>query len=259
MQVDRRTVLRRAGGAAAAVALTAVGAGAGAAAATHQDRAAHRRRADAVGGPEPRRPGSVRVLWHASTDEPLAALTFDDGPVERFTRPVLDLLEDRKVPATFAVVGERVLEQEELVRREVSGRHELVNHTWSHADLCLLDRDAVGDEVDRLDDLLQRLTGRRPSLLRPPYGRVTGTVLEVAAERGHDVLLWDTRLHERSGTPDEVARMALDQLRPGCVLLGHDGGRGPHEIGLAALPAVIDGARARGFRFVTASELHATP
>ena len=185
------------------------------------------------------------------------ALTFDDGPVEHYTRPLLDLLEREATPATFCVVGARVLEQRELVRREVSGRHELVNHSFDHPDLSRLQRAEVREQLARTDQLLTDVTGRGAALVRPPYGRVSGAVLEVASEAGLDVLLWDVEMREVGRTTEQNVEAVLAALRPGMVLLAHDGGPGPHGIGLAAIPEIIAGARARGFRFVTASELFA--
>lgn len=255
--IDRRGLLRGIG----AAGLTGAGALAGGGVVGWRDRAAMRVRADAAGSVEPRRADSLRVMWRATTTEKVVALTFDDGPVEELTAPLLDLLDEARVPATFCVVGSRAAEQESLLRRQVSGRHELVNHTWDHPDLCLLGRSAVGDELDRTDEVIERATGSRPTLMRPPFGRLSGAVLEAAAERDLDVLMWDVRLHERAGDGPadeaEVARDVLDVLHPGMVLLGHDGGPGHHHVGVGAMPRVLREAKARGYRFVTASELFA--
>jgi peptidoglycan/xylan/chitin deacetylase (PgdA/CDA1 family) len=255
--MTRRALLRGLG----AAGLTSAGAMAGGGIVGYRDRATTRLRADAAATVEPRRADSLRVLWRATTTENVVALTFDDGPVERYTRPLLDVLEEARVPATFCVVGSRAAEQRDLLTREVSGRHELVNHTWDHPDLCLLGAAAVADELDRTDEVIRAATGRSPRLVRPPYGRVSGAVLEAAAERDLDVLMWDVRLHEKAGDgaadPDDVAQEVLDLLHPGMVLLGHDGGPGPHHVGVAALPRVLREGQARGYRFVTASELFA--
>lgn len=255
--IDRRGLLRGLG----AAGLTGAGVVAGGSIVGWRDRADMRLRADAASSVEPRRADSLRVMWRATTTEKVLALTFDDGPVEELTAPLLDLLDDAKVPATFCVVGSRAARQESLLRRQVSGRHELVNHTWDHPDLCLLGASAVADELDRTDDVIRRATGSRPRMLRPPFGRLSGAVLEAAAERDLDVLMWDVRLHEKSGEgpadSDDVAREVLDVLHPGMVLLGHDGGPGPHHVGVAAMPQVLREAKARGYRFVTASEMFA--
>lgn len=202
-------------------------------------------------------PAQLRVLWGARTTEPMLALTFDDGPFARFTAPLLEVLARHRVAATFCVVGRQVEAQRALVRRELSGRHELVNHSWSHADLSLLDRSAVRAELSRTDQLLHDVTGRAPALVRPPYGHVSGLVLEGAASAGQDVLLWDAQVRDRGWTSAQNARFVLDHLRPGMVLLAHDAGAAYRHVGMAAIEPIIRGARARGFRFVTASELFA--
>jgi len=146
------------------------------------------------------------------------------GPMERFTRPLLEVLDRAKVPATFCVVGARVQQPQSLVRRELSGRHELVNHTWSHPDLSALGAAGVDRDLERTNEVIARLTGGRPALLRPPYGRLSGVALRAAACSGHDVLMWDVKLHEQSQDIAGNVHQVLRQLTPGTVLLGHDQG-----------------------------------
>ena len=248
---SRRSLLTRAAG----ITAVALVAGGGTAAVVGQRDAGAGRLVDRSVASETGGPTTARVLWRARTSELVLALTFDDGPVERWTRPLLELLTNERVPATFCVVGERVLEQSDLVRRELSGRHELANHSFDHPDLSTLAAHEVREQLGRTDEAVHRLTGQRTSLVRPPFGRLSGTVLEVAAQSGHDLLLWDRELHEKSESSARNAAHVLEGLQPGMVLLAHDGGPGPHQVGLAALPEVIRGARARGYRFVTASEL----
>ncbi len=200
-------------------------------------------------------PHSTRVLWDSNTAQRLVALTFDDGPMERFTRPLLEVLDRAKVPATFCVVGARVHQQQSLVRRELSGRHELVNHTWSHPDLSALGAAGVDRELERTNEVIARLTGGRPALLRPPYGRLSGVALRAAARSGHDVLMWDVKLHEQSQDIAGNVHQVLRQLTPGTVLLGHDQGPSYRHVGIAAIPGIIEGAKARGYQFVTASQM----
>ena len=202
-------------------------------------------------------PRATRVLWRPGTTEKVLALTFDDGPMERFTRPLLEILERARVPATFCVVGSRLAAQQSLVRQELSGRHELANHSWSHADLSRLDETAIERELARTDDAIESLTGRRPRLVRPPYGRLSGLALRCVAQAEHDVLMWDVRLHDRDRSTAANVSNVLQTLSPGTVLLGHDAGASYRHVGMAAVPGIIDGARARGYRFVTASELFA--
>jgi peptidoglycan/xylan/chitin deacetylase (PgdA/CDA1 family) len=252
--VTRRRLLR--GGVGVGLGAAALVGGAAAAGVSYADTGATRHRAFAA-KEEPLMPSSTRLLWRAQTDEPVLALTFDDGPDPQYTVPLLAALEEADVQATFFLVGERAVQHRDLLRRELAGRHELGNHTWGHRDLAMLSRAETRDELVRTSQVIADISGEGPRVLRPPWGRVSGTAMHIAAEQGLDVMVWDVRLLEKdldaAGNVDHV----LGALRPGMVLLAHDAGPGPHSVGVAAMPDIIRGARARGFRFVTASEMFA--
>lgn len=199
---------------------------------------------------------SLKVLWRANTTRRVMALTFDDGPGPTLTSPLLDALAEAKVRATFSLVGKRAFAHRDLVKRQMAAGHELANHTWSHADLSQLDYAHQRSELERTDQLLYELTGRRPAMLRPPYGRINGALLDHAARNGQHVLLWDMRLHEGSYDSAGNASWVLKTMRPGSILLGHDAGSRNRYIGTQAVPAIIKGAQAQGWEFVTASEMY---
>lgn len=248
---SRRGLLRRGIGLGVGAAVISAGS---ALAASFADTAAARYRAFAAKH-EPQMPSSTRLLWRAETTEPVIALTFDDGPDPRYTQPLLDLLRAQDVQATFFVVGRRAARHRDLLRRELAGRHELGNHTWDHADLSMLGRDETRQELARTSQVVADVSGEGPSVLRPPWGRISGTVMQVAAEQRLDVMVWDVRMLVRERDRAGNVAHVLDSLRPGMVLLSHDGGPLPNSVGVAALPQIIRGAKERGFRFVTASEM----
>lgn len=248
---SRRRFLQGAGTAVTA----AAGASAGVAATRYEGTAAGRSRADSATSATSTRATSLRVLWRADTTEKVVALTFDDGPGDELTPGLLDALAEARVRATFCVVGRQVRRRPDLLRAQVRAGHEIANHTWSHADLGLLQPDGVTRELDRTNDLLHRLTGRAPAMIRPPYGRTNGAVLQYAARSGQPLLLWDVRFRDDELDTAGNARHVLGALRPGSVVLAHDAGRAHRHVGIGAVPAVVRGALARGFSFVTASEM----
>jgi peptidoglycan/xylan/chitin deacetylase (PgdA/CDA1 family) len=198
---------------------------------------------------------STQVVWKVDTDEKVLALTFDDGPSSRWTGRMLDVLDDRKAPATFNLVGREALSYAPLVRREMAARHQIENHTWSHADLAFASAKDADFQIRRGAEVIESLTGRRPQYFRPPRGDLSGTALAAAARTEADILLWSLQLHERTMDTDENVDFVLERLTPGTILLAHDAG-GPHRnVGLRALPRIIDGARARGYELVTVSDL----
>ena len=139
---------------------------------------------------------SLKVLWRANTTHKVMALTFDDGPGPTLTSPLLDVLAENKVRATFSLVGRRAHLRKDLVRRQMRQGHELANHTWSHQDLSQIGPAAQQRELESTDQILYDLTGRKPAVIRPPYGRINGDLLAYAARNAQQIVLWDMRFHE---------------------------------------------------------------
>jgi peptidoglycan/xylan/chitin deacetylase (PgdA/CDA1 family) len=207
--------------------------------------------------------GAVRhpttsVTYYVQTDEPVVAFTFDDGPAPLWTPMVLDTLDAYGVPATFFMVGQRLDAHHELVRGRLD-RHEVGNHSWTHADLAELDLHGVGREIARTHEVIHAVTGRGPRLLRPPYGHLGGSTLLAADSFGYDVVLWSQAMHEaryRSNPAGQVSDI-VERATPGAIVLAHDVGNAARLVALRHLGEMIIGLRVRGFRFVTVSELMA--
>ena len=245
-RAGRRGVLRA--GLAGAAAL-AVGGGVGAGAVRYSDT--HLSPTARV-APRPDEPGryAARVLFQGASERAQACVTFDDGPDPRWTPLVLDILADLGVPATFFVLGEAVAAHPELVAREAEAGHEVAIHNWVHTDVYGVEVGELRDSVDSTIMAIQDAGAPRPSLWRPPYGRIDAPALMVAAERGLDVLLWS----EHTPTAQAAADVA-GTAHAGSVILCHDGRTQPDEELLRAMGESIAVLRARGLAFVTGSRM----
>jgi peptidoglycan/xylan/chitin deacetylase (PgdA/CDA1 family) len=212
--------------------------------------------AAAADSPAAARHADVTVRYYAETREPVVAFTFDDGPGPRWTPMVLDTLEAAGVPATFFMVGRQLREHAGLVRGRLDG-HEVGNHSWSHDDLATLDLAGVTGELTRAHDVIGEVTGRAPTLMRPPYGHLGGSTLLAADAMGYDIVLWNRQMRERAfaADPDAQVSAIVDAVRPGDIVLAHDVGADRRLVALRRLGAMIEGLRGRGFRFVTVSQL----
>ena len=182
------------------------------------------------------------------------ALTFDDGPSEPYTGQILDILRENHIHATFFLCGRAAERYPELVRRIRAEGHEIGNHTYSHPWLYLMGRDKIAGEIDRTQDVLERISGKRPRLFRPPYGVRWFSLWPILQERNLTLVLWSMRGYGGSGAGG-IARTSLEQLQPGGILLLHDGfeARPPAQVDrsdtVRALPAIIAGARKAGYSF----------
>ncbi|MCL5292639.1 MAG: polysaccharide deacetylase family protein [Actinobacteria bacterium] len=196
------------------------------------------------------------IVWKAKTREKAVALTFDDGPDPRFTPKILDILKKNKIKATFFVTGANARKYPELVKREFREDHLIGNHTWSHLHLNRLPLQKVKEEIDLTGDEIARITGYYPIYMRPPYGEMNNRVYKVINERGYRVAIWSTQFQElRYPASQDDADFVASQVKPGSIILGHDGRRSYRVRGVNALPLLISKLKAQGYRFVRIDEL----
>ena len=186
-------------------------------------------------------------------DGPYIAMTFDDGPSASLTPKLLDILAAHQIKATFFVIGENVAEHPEIVARAAREGHEIGNHSWSHPNFGKMSDDGVRSQLQRTDDAIKSATGARPTLLRPPYGSITAREKRwIHDQFGYQIILWDVDPYDwkRPG-PSVVRNRILKETRPGSIVLSHD----IHPGTIEAMPSTFDALEAKGFKFVTISEL----
>lgn len=194
-------------------------------------------------------------------DRPAVALTFDDGPDEQVTPAVLDALAKADARATFFTIGRNLERNLALGRRIVGEQHELANHSWRHAYWQnFYSTGAHAADLARNTRIIQELTGDAAEpLYRPPVGLKSPALARAALARELKVVAWS--VHSRDTiirTPQRIAARVLARIRPGDIVLMHDGHDlpGRHRPGIIeALPLILDGLRQRGLKPVTVSQL----
>jgi peptidoglycan/xylan/chitin deacetylase (PgdA/CDA1 family) len=184
---------------------------------------------------------------------PYIALTFDDGPRATLTPKLLDLLATRRIKATFFVIGQNVAEHPEIVARAAREGHEIGNHTWSHPHLDKMSDENVRRQLQQTENAIQSATGTKSTLLRPPWGSLTARQKRwIHEEFGYEIILWDVDpLDWKRPGPSVVCNRITKETRAGSIVLAHD----IHPGTIAAMPATLDQLEAKGFKFVTVSEL----
>ncbi|MFJ1747803.1 polysaccharide deacetylase family protein [Streptomyces sp. NPDC088116] len=182
------------------------------------------------------------------------ALTFDAGPCEHTPR-LLDILKKEKVPATFFLLGKNHVDRyPDLVRRIADEGHEVANHTWSHQILTDRSSAEVREELSRTQNAIEKLTGRKPTLMRPPQGRTDNDVSDVSRELGLAQIMWSTTAKDYSTTDSAlIEERTLDQADRDGVILLHD----IYDGTVPAVPGIIGELKRRGYTFVTVPQLMA--
>lgn len=189
-----------------------------------------------------------------TTDQKLVALTFDDGPTQR-VEPLLALLREKDVRATFFLVGAEIEKSPQLARDIVQAGHQVGNHSWSHKRMVFITPAFARAEIEKTDAAI-RNTGYVDNIaFRPPYGKKLLVLPWVLRQQGKRSITWDVEPETDDKTAQSsqlIAQAVLAQAKPGSIILLH-----PmySDKALDALPAVIDGLRQQGYQFVTVDGL----
>jgi peptidoglycan-N-acetylglucosamine deacetylase len=183
----------------------------------------------------------------------VVALGFDDGP-STLTLQFVRMLRAEHAVGTFFMIGDRLSAGDRpVLREELRDGDALGDHSWSHPDLVLSGE--VLSQLRATKRAIEQLSGYTPCVFRPPYGAYDGTVLQTARSLGLATIVWDVDPRDWAlpGT-GAIVSSVLAQVRPGSIVLSHDGG-GPRGQTLAAYPSIIAALRRRGYRFVTVPQL----
>jgi peptidoglycan/xylan/chitin deacetylase (PgdA/CDA1 family) len=198
-------------------------------------------------------------ILHGSSARRMVALTFDDGPSGR-TPAILRVLARHHAHATFFVVGRATRGMEPILRHIATSGSELADHTYSHANLLALGLPGRTRELEWTTALVRNATGIHPRFFRPPYGATGPAVNRLGRRLGLMPVLWsvDSRDWQLPGTK-AIATRVLTHVKPGSIVLMHDGG-GDRRQTLRALPAILRELARRHLQPVTLSKLlSATP
>ena len=195
-----------------------------------------------------------RVMGRLPGNGRRVALTFDDGPNPETTPHVLDALAALEVTATFFLLGRHVDRWPDIAARVAREGHTVGNHGWHHRKLHVRPPGAVREDIARGAQSIVQATGVVPRLFRAPHGFRNPWVVPIARSLGERVVGWTLGVWDsaRPGA-DVIVRRALDGVRPGSIVLLHDGDgydpKGDRRQTADALPAIVQGLRSNGYTF----------
>lgn len=199
------------------------------------------------------------LVHRVDTQQPRVALTFDDGPTPAALATLLPMLEQRHVRATFFVTGAELERRPALGAALLAAGHELGNHSYSHRRMLMLGQTEIANEIERTDALIRAAGQHGPIHFRPPYGLKLLGLPWYLQQTGRTTVMWDLEPDSdpaQAGDSEAMVANVLADARPGSIILLHVMYASRHA-SLASVPGIIDGLQARGFRFVTVSELMA--
>lgn len=183
--------------------------------------------------------------------KPMIAFTFDDGPFTKVDQRILDVLDTYGGRATFFIVGSRVNDYKDTLKRIHDSGSEIGNHTYNHKNLENLAPEEVISQIEMTNDAVEAVTGFRPKLVRVPYGAFKGQVSGLVS---YPMIQWNIDTEDWSSKDkDAILSTLLSQAKDGSIILMHDLYPSTAEAFEAAVPQLV----AQGYQLVTVSEMYA--
>ncbi len=183
------------------------------------------------------------------SSEKFVALTFDDGPNPVTTKNLLAVLKEKGVKATFFMVGYNIAEYPYVVKSVYESGHDIGLHSYKHSNYGLMEFNEVVTDLDKCTNLIYSIVGKRPYLVRPPFGNIDEEKIDT---NDYFFVNWNVDpLDWSRETPEEIANDALKHISSGSIVLMHD----IYQKSVDAAEIIIDKLVEKNYRFVTISEL----
>ena len=191
-------------------------------------------------------------VYSVETDEKKVAISFDAAWGNEQTSELLDILDRYDVKATFFLVGQWVDNFPDSVKEISKKGHDVENHSNTHAHMPELSLEGMTEEIVSCNDKIKALTGKCPTLFRPPYGDYNNNVVGAVKTQNMYCIQWDVdSLDWKDLSAAEITNRITSKIQPGSIVLLHNGAKNTPE----ALPSIIEGIRAQGYELVPISEL----
>jgi peptidoglycan/xylan/chitin deacetylase (PgdA/CDA1 family) len=162
-------------------------------------------------------------LCRASTTEKIIALTFDDGPHEDNTERLIELLDSNDAKAAFFCIGRKIEKNRNLIEKLDRQGHLIGNHSYTHHRYFdLFSSEKMTDELEKTNEIIEDLTGKKPVLFRPPYGVTNPPLQKAIQQTGMQSIGWSLRSFDTIHQKEKVLEKLKKKTRPGVVVLMHD-------------------------------------
>ena len=192
-------------------------------------------------------------IYCVETEKKQVAISFDAAWGADDTDTLISILKEHEVPATFFVVGAWVDKYPEEVKRLSDAGHQVQNHSNTHPNMPRLSNAQMCDELKSCNDKIEKVTGKRPTLFRPPYGDYNNATIENTESMGMKCIQWDVDSLDwkENATPDTIYQKVTSKVKNGSIVLFHNDAEHTPE----ALPHILKTLKEQGYEFVFISDL----
>lgn len=198
------------------------------------------------------------MLYRGSSNFKQIALTFDDGPDQRFTPKILDVLKKHDVKATFFLLGVRVEKNPYVAKRIVQEQHVVGNHTYWHPNLIKSGAMDLTWEIKKTEQKIKEVTGYETTLFRAPYGVANDKLVQKLAELNYRGVGWSVDTEDWRSLPSKkIVSNVINNIHSGGIILMHSAGHWTQDLSgtVNALDRLIPILKKEGYEFVTIPEM----
>ena len=190
-----------------------------------------------------------KYLWSLSRTSDRVFLTFDDGPVPEATPWVLDELQKYDAKATFFCIGENVKENPEIAKRITAEGHSIGNHTYNHLCGWETKNSDYAENVDECGKIICEITYTKPTLFRPPYGKITAAQAKDILQKGYKIVMWDVLSadFDTNVSEEKCLQNVLKNIEPGSIIIFHDSAKAFKNLKYA-LPKTLEFLKIKGYK-----------
>jgi peptidoglycan-N-acetylglucosamine deacetylase len=195
----------------------------------------------------------IPIICKADTDKKEIAISFDDGPAENYTTQILEILKSNDVKATFFCIGNRITGNETILKQIHYDGHIIGNHSYSHHFwFNMYAAKKMQNDLKQMDLEMERVTGLKPKLFRPPYGVTNPNLAKAIKNGGYIPVGWSVRSLDTVAKDEQQFLNKINaEIKPGAVFLFHD----TCEITLNVLPKFIQEVKNRGYNIIPLDKL----
>jgi peptidoglycan/xylan/chitin deacetylase (PgdA/CDA1 family) len=195
----------------------------------------------------------IKTVCKATTDKKEIAISFDDGPAENYTRQILNVLNTENIKATFFCIGNRIAGNEAILKQVQADGHIIGNHSYSHHFwFDMYPAKKMQDDLKQMDTEMEKVTGLKPKLFRPPYGVTNPNLAKAIKNGGYTPVGWSVRSMDtviKDG--NKLLTKINEGIKPGAVFLFHD----TSKTTLDVLPEFIQEVKKRGYNIIPLDKL----
>lgn len=191
-------------------------------------------------------------IYSVEREDKVCAISFDAAWGNEDTHELVEILKEYNVKATFFVVGDWVDKYPESVKELNDAGHDIMNHSNTHPHMTQISKEKMLSEVEACDEKIEKITGKKPNLFRPPYGDYNDSVIETLKQAGHYTIQWDVdSLDWKDLSANDIYTRVTQKVTNGSIVLFHNAAKHTPE----ALPSILEKLQSDGYKIIKINEL----